>query len=132
MFLAKKYYLFLVTLCVCVCVCVVFAFSLLQPFGILWTVAHQAPFSVEFSKQEYWNSFPFPSPGDLPYPGTQPASQASPPWASIFFTTASHGTPLNSTLMGIQWNFIVIFICISLMTSDVEHLFMWLLFAYLL
>ena len=34
-----------------------------------WTVAHQAPPSVEFSGQEYWSGLPFPSPGDLPDPG---------------------------------------------------------------
>ena len=39
-----------------------------------WTVAHQAPLSMEFSGQEYWNELPFPSPGDLPEPGIKPGS----------------------------------------------------------
>ena len=39
-----------------------------------WTVALQAPLSVEFSKQEYWKGLPFPSPGDLPDPGIEPRS----------------------------------------------------------
>ena len=39
-------------------------------FVILWTVACQAPPSMEFSRQEYWSGLPFPSPGDLPDPGT--------------------------------------------------------------
>ena len=34
-----------------------------------WTVAHQAPLSMEFSRQDYWSGLPFPSPGDLPKPG---------------------------------------------------------------
>ena len=34
-----------------------------------WTVAHQAPLSIEFSRQEYWSGLPFPPSGDLPYPG---------------------------------------------------------------
>ena len=34
-----------------------------------WTIAHQAPLSMEFSRQEYWSGLPFPSPGDLPDPG---------------------------------------------------------------
>ena len=34
-----------------------------------WTVAHQAPLSMEFSRQEYWSGLPFPPPGDLPDPG---------------------------------------------------------------
>ena len=41
---------------------------------IPWTVAHQAPLSMEFSRQEFWSGLPFPSPGDLPYPGTEPMS----------------------------------------------------------
>ena len=36
-----------------------------------WTVAHQAPLSVEFSRQEYWSGLPFSSPGDLPHPGKE-------------------------------------------------------------
>ena len=38
------------------------------------TVAHQAPPTMGFSRQEYWNGLPFPSPGDLPNPGTEPRS----------------------------------------------------------
>ena len=41
-----------------------------------WTVAHQAPLSMGFSRQEYWSGLPFPSPGDLPNPGVQPGSPA--------------------------------------------------------
>ena len=37
-----------------------------------WTVAHQAPLSLGFSRQEYWRGLPFPSPGDLPDPATEP------------------------------------------------------------
>ena len=40
------------------------------------TVAHQAPLSMEFSRQEYWSGLPFPSPGDLPDPGIEPGSPA--------------------------------------------------------
>ena len=44
-------------------------------FVTLWTVVHhQAPLSMEFSRQEYWSGKPFPSPGDLPDPGTEPRS----------------------------------------------------------
>ena len=41
-----------------------------------WTVAHQAPPSMGFSKQEYWSGLPFPSPGDLPDSGIKPRSPA--------------------------------------------------------
>ena len=38
-----------------------------------WTIAYQAPPSMGFSRQEYWNGLPFPSPEDLPDPGTEPS-----------------------------------------------------------
>ena len=41
-------------------------------FATLWTVAHQAPPSMRFSRQEYWSGLPFPSPGDLPDLGIKP------------------------------------------------------------
>ena len=48
-----------------------------QLFATPWTVAHQAPPSMGFSRQEYWSGLPFPSPGDLPDPGIEPGSPAS-------------------------------------------------------
>ena len=46
-------------------------------FATLWTGVHQAPLSMEFSRQEYWSGFPCPSPGDLPNPGIEPGSPVS-------------------------------------------------------
>ena len=43
---------------------------------IPWTIAHQAPLSMGFSRQEYWSDLPFPSPVDLPDPGIEPRSPA--------------------------------------------------------
>ena len=43
---------------------------------IPWTVARQAPLSIEFSRQEYCSGLPLPSPGDLPNPGIEPVSPA--------------------------------------------------------
>ena len=43
-------------------------------FATPWTVACQAPLSMEFSRQKYWSALPFPSPGDLPNPGIEPRS----------------------------------------------------------
>ena len=51
--------------------------SCVQFFGTPWTVAHQAPLSIEFSKQEYRSGLPFPIPGDLPDPGIKPKSPVS-------------------------------------------------------
>ena len=47
-----------------------------QLFATSWTVAYQAPPSMEFSRQECWSGLPFPSSGDLPNPGIQPRSPA--------------------------------------------------------
>ena len=59
-----------------------------------WSIAHQAPLSMEFSKQESWSGLPFPSPEDLPNPGIAPTSLASPTLADRFFTTVSPGKPM--------------------------------------
>ena len=59
-----------------------------------WTVAHQAPLSMGFSRQEYWSGLPCPPPGDLPKPGIEPACLMSPALAGRFFTTsATRETP---------------------------------------
>ena len=48
--------------------------SRVRLFATPWTVAHQAPPSMGFSRQEYWSGLPFPSPGHLPDPGIEPRS----------------------------------------------------------
>ena len=48
--------------------------SCVQLFGTPWTVAHEVPASMEFSRQEYWSGLPFPSPGNPPNPETEPRS----------------------------------------------------------
>ena len=68
-------------------------FSLVWLFATPWTAAYQAPLSMDFSRQEYQSGLPFPSPGDLPNPGVEPASPASPTLARGFFTTAPPGKP---------------------------------------
>ena len=50
-------------------------------FVIPWTVAHQVPLSIEFSRQDYWSGLPFHTPGDLPDPGIEPGSPVSPAFA---------------------------------------------------
>ena len=56
---------------------------------ISWTVAHQAPLSMGFSRQEYWSELPLAPPGDLPNPGMEPTSLLSPALAGGFFTTSA-------------------------------------------
>ena len=62
------------------------SFSHVQLFVNLWTVAHQAPLLMGFSRKEYWNGLPCPSSGDLPNPGVKPASLMSPALAGGFFS----------------------------------------------
>ena len=62
-------------------------FNRVRLFATLWTEAHQTPPSMEFPRQEYWSGLPFFPPGDLPDPGNEPTSLASPELQDRFFTT---------------------------------------------
>ena len=73
--------------CVCIYVCSVTQLCL--------TVAHQAPLSMEFSRQVYWSGLPFPPPGYLSNSGIELMSLASPALAIGFFTTEPPGKPLS-------------------------------------
>ena len=64
-------------------------FSRVWLFASPWTVAHQAPLSSGFSRQEYWRGLPCPSPGDLPNPGMERMSLMSPALAGGFFITGA-------------------------------------------
>ena len=54
-----------------------------------WTIIHQAPLSMRFSRKEYWSGLPFPSPENLPNPEIKPMSLTSPVLAGRFFTTST-------------------------------------------
>ena len=69
------------------CVSVLSCFSCVQLFVTLWIIAHQAPLSMGFSRQEYRNGLPFPSPGDLPNSGIEPVYLMPPELARGFLTT---------------------------------------------
>ena len=56
-----------------------------QFFAVPWTIVHQAPLFMGFSRQEYWNGMPFPPPGDPPDPGIKPISLMSPVLAGRSF-----------------------------------------------
>ena len=68
-------------------------FSRVQLFATPWTVVHQAPLSMEFSRQDYWSGLPFATPWDLPNPGVKPMSLAPPALAGRLFPTAPPGKP---------------------------------------
>ena len=61
--------------------------SCVRLFVAPWTVAHQDPLSMEFSRQEYWSGLPFPTPVDLPNPGSETPSLVSPALVGGFFTS---------------------------------------------
>ena len=63
--------------------------SCVRLFVTPWTAAHQAHPSMGFSRQEYWSGLPFPSPGDLPDPGIEPTSLASPALAGGLLATST-------------------------------------------
>ena len=65
--------------------------SHVQIFAAPGIVAHQAPLSVGFSRQEYWSELPFPTPEDVPNQGIKPSSLVSPSLAGGFFTTEPSG-----------------------------------------
>ena len=78
----------LVFLCSCV-------LSSIQLFVSPWTVGHQDPLSIKFSRQEYQSRLPFPSLGYLPNPGIKLVSLASLALTGRFFTTETLGKPLH-------------------------------------
>ena len=69
--------------------------SCVQLLATPWTVAHQAPLSLEFSRQEYCSGLPFPPSGDLPDSGIEPASLVPPALAGRFFITVPPGKPIT-------------------------------------
>ena len=86
-------FLVLSGVCVCMCACVcMYAYLLAQSCTTVlapWAVAHQAPPSMGFPRQEYWSGLPFPTPGDLLNSGIEPMSLASPALVGRFFTTST-------------------------------------------
>ena len=76
--------------CTCHCYgCVLSHFSRVRLPATLWTVEHQTPLSMGFSRQEYWSGLLCPPPGDLPDPGIEPVSLMCPALAGGFFTTSA-------------------------------------------
>ena len=87
-----------------------------QLFATPWTVAHQAPLSMECSRQEYWSGLPLPSPGDLPNPGIEPASVESPALQADCLPLSHLGSPfsghyLNPSLAPVTFQRILYFTC---------------------
>ena len=78
--------------------------SHVQVLVTLWTVARQAPLSMGFSRQEYWNGLPCPPPGALPDPGIEPESLTSIlHWQVGSLPLAPLGSPRENTEEGQRW-----------------------------
>ena len=71
-------------------------------FATLWAVAHQAPLSMGFSRQEYWSGLPCPPPRGLPDPGIEPMSLISPALVGKFFVYCFESIS-NSKLKTFSW-----------------------------
>ena len=76
------------------CPCVLSRFCHVWLFVTLWTVAHQTPLSMEFSRQEYWSRLPCPPPEDLPNPGIKPESPVTPALQADSLCTEPAGKPI--------------------------------------
>ena len=66
--------------------------SRVRLFATSWTIAHQPPLSVEFSRQAYWSGLPFPSPGDLPNSGIE---RGSPTLQADYLPSEPQGKPFK-------------------------------------
>ena len=79
-------------------------FSHVQLFATLWTIAHQAPLSMGFSRQEYWSGLPCPPPGDHPDPGIQSHLFCLLHWQAGSLPLVS---PRNPSLMDLSQNILL-------------------------
>ena len=92
--------------------------SRVQLFATPWTVAYQAPPSMRFSRQEHWSGLPFPSPGDLPYPGIEPWSPAL---QADTLTSQPPGKPNKVHLVKAMVFPVVMYGCESWTIKNSEH-----------
>ena len=76
--------------------CIISQFSHIQLFATLWTMTHQAPLSMGFSRQKYWSGLLFPTPEDLPDTRIKPTSLMCPALAGGFFATGATVRPDNT------------------------------------
>ena len=111
--LSKQHYCIREFMCVYVCVCTCAqTLSHVQLFATPWTVAHQAPLSMGFPRQEYWNALPW----DLPEPRTEHMSTLSPALQTGSLPLSHLAIPLwnmyhmlnqkrnmDATLLAVQW-----------------------------
>ena len=77
----------------------VHASVMFDSFVTPWTIAHQAPLSMEFSRQEYWSGLPFPPPGDILDPGMEPETLVSCALQADCSPLSHWGSPKHETAL---------------------------------
>ena len=87
-----------------------------------WTVIHQAPLSVGFSRQEHWSGLPCPPPQGLPHPGTEPTSLMSLALAGGFFTSSATWEALYMNICEHIKSYIRIFVYIQTRVYIFAHM----------
>ena len=95
--------------------CLLSHFGHVRLFATPWTIACQAPLSMEFSRQEYWGGLPCPPPGGLPNPRIKPASHVCHVGRWVLYHSRHLGSPLG-TALGSSCAFYSVHPCISPVT----------------
>ena len=90
----------LAVLLICLILC---AMCSVTQLGLLWTVVHQFPLCLEFSRQGYWNGLLFPTPEDFPDPGIESMSLVSLALAGKFFITTPPGKPIVFLFVNLKY-----------------------------
>ena len=93
-------------------------FSHVGLFATLRTVAHQAPLSMGFSRQQYWSGLPVLAPGHLPNPGIKPMSPASPALAGDSLPLSHLGSEKVEYEEVNQWSCILSYFCVTFMLQE--------------
>ena len=90
--------------------------SCVHLFATPWTIAHQAPLFMGFSKQGYWNGLPFPSPQDLPNLGIKSHTLGSATLVARFFTNEPPGkkSPQECHIKGTNSHKVILYITLKL------------------
>ena len=102
-------------------ICMLSSLSRVWLFAAPWTVVHQAPLSVGFSRQEYWSGLPCLPPGNLPDPEIEPTSLMSPELAGGFFTTST--TWESQMDLYPMYNFVKSLVISKILVHWVMHVF---------
>ena len=111
----KRYSKVLVTAC-----WVLSHFSCVRLFLTPWTIAHQSPLSMGFSRQEYWSGLPCPSPDTRPDPGREHTTLASPALQAVSLPTEPPGKPWEMQIKTIM-RYLIIITYGWMITSAVEN-----------